>query len=166
MTTLYHGSTMKIDCPLSTVGRKNLDFGQGFYVTTIREQAEKWARFVASRHLALQVPCVNIYEMDLDCVLKHFNVLSFSDYDIRWLDFVVACRNGEDLWRQYDMVTGGVADDKVIDTVEDYKNGIIDADKALGQLRFYKPNNQICISNQEIIDKYLIFKNCVKHQKL
>lgn len=57
----------------------------------------------------------------------------------------------------YDMVEGGVANDNVIDTVEDYENGIITAEQALGQLRYRKVNHQICILNQEIIDRYLIF---------
>ncbi len=57
----------------------------------------------------------------------------------------------------YDIVEGGVANDNVIDTVEDYENGIITAEQALGQLRYKKVNHQICILNQEIIDKYLVF---------
>ena len=58
---------------------------------------------------------------------------------------------------QYDMVEGGVANDNVIDTVEDYENGIITAEQALGQLKYKKVNHQICILNQEIVDKYLSF---------
>lgn len=57
----------------------------------------------------------------------------------------------------YDIVEGGVANDNVIDTVEDYENDIITAEQALGQLRYKKVNHQICILNQEIIDKYLTF---------
>jgi len=162
MKSFYHGSISKVDCPLVSVGRKNLDFGQGFYITPIREQAEKWARFVASRHLANKTPCLNIYTMDIDKVMSECKVLNFDEYNIEWLEFVVACRDGEDVWRQYDMIMGGVANDKVIDTVEDYKNGVITASQALGQLKFHKPNNQVCISNQTIIDNYLIFNNCIK----
>lgn len=50
-----------------------------------------------------------------------------------------------------------MANDNVIDTVEDYENGIITADQALGQLKYKKVNHQICILNQEIIDKHLLF---------
>ena len=57
----------------------------------------------------------------------------------------------------YDIVEGGVANDNVIDTVEDYENHIITAEQALGQLRYKKVNHQICILNQEIIDNYLTF---------
>ena len=166
MKQFYHGSISKIDRPLTTAGRKNLDFGQGFYITSIQEQAEKWAKFVASRHLANKTPCLNIYEMDFDNVIAEYKVLCFNEYDIEWLDFVVSCRKGEDKWREYDMITGGVANDKVIDTVEDYKNGIITASQALGQLKFYKPNSQICISNQKIIDNYLTFKDCIELSRL
>ena len=166
MKTYYHGSITKVDCPIATLGRKTLDFGQGFYIMSIKEQAERWAKFVASRHLADISPCLNIYEMDYDYVSTKHKVLSFDEYNIEWLDFVVSCRKGEDKWRQYDMIMGGVANDKVIDTVEDYKNGIITASQALGQLKFHKPNNQICISNQTIIDNYLKFKNCIKLPKL
>ena len=30
---LYHGATVEVREPLTSVGRKDLDFGQGFYVT-------------------------------------------------------------------------------------------------------------------------------------
>ena len=58
---------------------------------------------------------------------------------------------------QYDIVEGGVANDNVIDTVEDYENGIITAEQALGQLKYKKVNHQICILNQDIVDKHLSF---------
>lgn len=55
------------------------------------------------------------------------------------------------------MVEGGVANDNVIDTVEDYENGVITAEQALGQLRYKAVNHQICILNQDIVDRYLTF---------
>ena len=50
-----------------------------------------------------------------------------------------------------------MANDNVIDTVEDYENGIITAEQALGQLKYKAVNHQICILNQAIVDKYLSF---------
>lgn len=38
--------------------------------------------------------------------------------------YVVACRRGKDYSSEYDIVEGGVANDNVIDTVEDYEKGI------------------------------------------
>ena len=36
---VYHGGTEIVDHPICKLGRPNLDFGQGFYVTDLREQA-------------------------------------------------------------------------------------------------------------------------------
>ncbi len=59
--------------------------------------------------------------------------------------------------KQYDIVQGGVANDNVIDTVEDYENGVITAEQALGQLQYKTVNHQLCILNQNVVDKYLTF---------
>ena len=71
--------------------------------------------------------------------------------------YVIDCRRGGVLQNQYDMVEAGVANDNVIDTVEDYENGVITAEQALGQLRYKAVNDQICILNQDIVDRYLTF---------
>ena len=41
---LYHGSTLIVDKPLVSYGRDNLDFGKGFYTTSMQSQAEKWVQ--------------------------------------------------------------------------------------------------------------------------
>ena len=73
------------------------------------------------------------------------------------MEYVIDSRSGGTIQNQYDIVEGGVANDNVIDTVEDYENGIITAEQALGQLKYKAVNHQICILNQEIVDKYLTF---------
>ena len=73
------------------------------------------------------------------------------------MDFIVANRKGKMLWKDYDIVEGGVANDNVIDTVEDYIRGRMSAEAALRELSKHQPNNQLCILNQLIIDKYLCF---------
>lgn len=50
---LYHGSYIAVEAPLVSVGRRELDFGPGFCVTNLRDQAERWARRVynpSNRH--------------------------------------------------------------------------------------------------------------------
>ena len=88
-----------------------------------------------------------------------FRVKVFDSYDLEWLEYVIDCRRGGEMQKEYDIVEGGVANDNVIDTVEDYENGIITAEQALGQLRYKKVNHQLCILNQEIIDRHLTFNN-------
>lgn len=156
--TVYHGSYTEIKNPMTNVGRKNLDFGQGFYLTNIKEQAEAWSRIIATRKGKNIKPVVNVYNFDYfrtKNIGYRFN--EFETYNIEWLKFVVDCRNGKDVFSDYDIVIGGVANDKVIDTVEDYEKGIITAEQALGQLRYKDVNHQICILNQEIIDYCLEF---------
>lgn len=156
MTTFFHGSYMEVDRPKTDAGRRNLDFGRGFYVTNLRSQAERWAVIVGGRYNDDDSGVVSMYEID-ERALEQYRVLRFDTYDIKWLDFVVANRQGEDAAQGYDAVEGGVANDQVIDTVEDYEMGRITAEQALDQLRFKKPNHQLCIRTQEIIDLHMRF---------
>lgn len=156
MITLYHGSYVQIQAPLVRLGRKKVDFGQGFYLTKLKSQAESWAKTVAARKGRTSKPILSAYDFDYDIVTsERYRVKVFESYNLEWLDYVVDCRRGGMKQQQYDIVEGGVANDNVIDTVEDYENGIITAEQALGQLRYKEVNHQICILNQEIVDKHL-----------
>ena len=160
MITVYHGSAIEVSKPLVALSRPNLDFGQGFYVTNLRQQAERWASRIATRRLTN--PVLNIYEFDLDAVKQSYRYLKFESYDKSWLDFIVANRKGKMLWKDFDVVEGGVANDNVIDTVEDYMRGRMSAEAALVELSKHRPNNQFCILNQEIIDLHLRFVESIK----
>lgn len=158
MITLYHGTHLSIPEPLAKVGRKNLDFGPGFYLTKIESQAKDWATIIASRKGRETKAVLNIYRFDISSAkADNIRIKRFDSYDIEWLNYVVDCRKGKDISSEYDIVEGGVANDNVIDTVEDYEKGIITAEQALGQLCYKKINHQICILNQEVIDKYLSY---------
>ena len=63
---------------------------------------------------------------------------------------------------EYDVIIGGVANDKVFNSCELYFKGYIDKDAALAKLRYEKPNCQVCIKKQEIIDRYLRFERSEK----
>lgn len=152
---LYHGGTEAVMQPDCKVGRPDLDFGQGFYVTLLLDQAEGFARRKARDRKGK--PVISVYEFDYDTAIKDCAYLNFEFYDEAWLDFVVDSRNGQKPWAQYDVVEGGVANDRVIDTVELYTIGILDKASALGKLSEHQPNHQICILNQAILDKYLKF---------
>ena len=158
--TVYHGSTEIIEAPLNHVGRPRLDFGQGFYVTDLKDQAIKWAKTIAEKRAAQ--PLLNIYTLDRDAILAEARCKIFTAYDKDWLDFIVGNRRGENPARDYDYVEGGIANDRVIDTVNLYMTGFYDAESALQQLIFHKPNNQICLLNQTLINKYLVYNGTEK----
>lgn len=156
---LYHGSNVAVPQPLSKVGRHNLDFGKGFYTTKLKKQAEEWALVIADRKGRNAQPVVSQYEFDREYAESdglRFKI--FEEYNLEWLDYVVACRQGKTVWKKYDIVEGGVANDNVIDTVEDYEKEIITAEQALGQLRYKKVNHQICFVSQKAINGYLKFE--------
>lgn len=152
---VYHGSTEIVENPLVSVGRKNLDFGEGFYVTDLREQAASWALRPLNTG---KTKYVNSYDFDLDAATDNgARFRSFVNYDSDWLEFVVANRRDERLWKLYDIIIGGIANDRVFNTVELYSAGLITANEALQRLAYHKPNNQICILNQSVVDNYLKF---------
>lgn len=152
---VYHGGTNKIEHPVADIGRANLDFGLGFYVTDVFLQASEWAKKVADRRQLS--PIVNRYTLDKDVVLSEYRCKVFTDYDGEWLDFIVDSRNGQKPWAQYDYIEGGVADDRVIDTINLYMEGLMTREVALARLSEHRPNNQMCLLSQQLIDKYLVF---------
>lgn len=150
---VYHGTTDIIEHPDVNHSKKFLDFGEGFYLTTYEEQAKKWAVRKAMRQEKSAI--VNIYEMDANW--DSYKVLSFEKENDKWLEFVCACRKGEPLNKEYDIIFGNVANDDVFKTVDMYFRGLWDKAKVLEELRYYKMNNQICIVNQQTMDAALKF---------
>lgn len=156
---VFHGSTEVVKHPLTSVGRKNLDFGEGFYVTDIREQAISWASRPINKG---NQHWLNIYELDIEKAINDFRYIKFPTYDFNWFDFVVANRLGEELWKEFDIVEGGIANDRVFNTIELFIAGLTPREDALEQLRFEKPNNQICLISQELINRCLKFVSAEK----
>ena len=104
---------------------------------------------------------VNEYQFDFDSAIKEFRYKKFEKYDREWLHFIIDSRDGIKPWRDYDIIEGGVANDRVIDTVEAFKAGQISEAEALKELSKHQPNNQICILKQAVVDKYLTFRKSV-----
>ena len=158
MTTLFHGSYTEVSSPLVKLGRARVDFGRGFYLTMLQAQAEVWAKTISERRKTGTQAVVSTFSLDMDGVKAgNYRIKTFETYDLEWLEYVIDCRKGGTLQNQYDLVEGGVVNDNVIDTVEDYENGVITAEQALGQLKYKAVNHQLCILNQAIVDKYLTF---------
>ena len=82
---------------------------------------------------------VNVYEIG---DMSEYRVKTFEDTDREWLQFVIDCRNGKDIYRDCDAVIGNV--------------GGWRADAKWNQLSF-KKNDQIAFLTQEIIDGIIAF---------
>lgn len=151
---LFHGSYAEIQKPDVHFSRKRLDFGQGFYLAKDYLQAEKWAQRYKYRKLP---SVVNVYRLDMETVEKQYRVKVFESYDKEWLQFIIQNREGS-AENKYDIIIGGIANDKVFNTIELFQNGLINEEETLGRLKYEKPNWQMCICNQEILDLYLEFQ--------
>lgn len=154
---VYHASTIPVESPDTKHSRDKLDFGKGFYLTEIREQAIKYAeRFTVRNKEAY----INEYDLDED--LHDFTVKQFLAYDEEWLDYVTRCRKGMQTEPLYDAVSGGIANDKVFNTIDLYFAGVISKAEALGRLKYEVPNHQLCILNENLIRKHLHFIKAIK----
>lgn len=148
---LYHSSEVSVVKPDTIHSRDYLDFGKGFYLTSIHEQAILYAqRFIRRQREAW----LNSYEFEFEP--SEWKILKLDSYDKEWLNFVAKCRAGKDD-TDFDLVIGGIANDKVIQTLDRYFDGELSENETLGLLKYEKPNIQYCIRSQQMIDK------CLKH---
>lgn len=127
---LYHGSYVDVQTPDLLHSRKNVDFGRGFYTTPIYEQAVKWCEKFKRRG---KKGIVSRYSFD-ENAYQELQILKFESYSEEWLDFILKCRSGTDT-TNYDIVIGGVANDKVFNTVELYFDNLIGKGEAIRRLR-------------------------------
>ena len=80
---LYHGSYIMVDKPDLLHSRSNVDFGKGFYVTPLYEQAAKWCgKFLRRGKSGI----VSKYTLDEDKFDK-LRILRFESYSEEWLSF-------------------------------------------------------------------------------
>lgn len=142
--TLYHASNVEVKTPMLVESNRLLDFGPGFYTTTNREQAIRFARSVVAKRGGF--PMLNIYEFDesafSDCQVRKFDAPSEA-----WLDFVAANRSGTYLGERYDLIVGPVANDNVYATIGLYMRGFISKDAAITELKVKKLYNQIVFAS-------------------
>lgn len=156
---VYHTSDQRFDAPDVLHSRDALDFGKGFYVTCLRDQAESYAdRFLKAGVDAF----LHVYEFTIDSDLK---IKVFDSYNEEWLDFVCCCRKGSDVYKEYDIIEGGVANDKIYRTVDLYMTGVYNKEQALDKLMYEKPNHQLCFITQKAVDRCLklVEHNIIKH---
>ena len=134
---------MAVRNPIISRGRAKTDFGKGFYTTTSREQAEKWALIKKERLGDDANAIVSVYEFD-ESILSdtQYNTLHFNGATEEWLNFVVNNRRG-DVKHNYDLIMGPVANDKLYATIALYENGILDANAAIIQLNTHQLFDQL-----------------------
>lgn len=150
---LYHGSNMSVlsvDMGKCMPGK---DFGCGFYLTDIKEQAE----YMAKRRVKIArygEAVVSSYLFDEQVLLDgSVSVKVFEKPSEEWALFILANRNNESRQNvhSYDVVIGPVADDGVAFQLERYEQGMISLEMLVKELTYRKLNKQYFFGTQKAI---------------
>lgn len=157
---VYHGSDHIVEAPVFLGGKKNNDYGSGFYMTESRELAKEWACAKNTDGFA------NRYELNLDGL----SILNLNDpkYSIlNWLALLARYRNywqngsiaeeAKDYLQQhffvdpspYDIIIGYRADDSYFSFAQDFVAGTISLRKLSEALRLGKPGEQIVLKSEK-----------------
>lgn len=157
---IYHGSPEIVSKPEIRIDpERAMDFGQGFYCTTSRTQAEKWAK-AKIRKGKYERGYVNeyiFYFLDNSLKIKKFE----NEPTIEWLDFVVANRTNPLFENDYDIIIGPIANDDAFSAIETFvaqkDHSVQKKMELIKTLKTYKLKDQILFRTDKAL-KTLQFK--------
>lgn len=156
---IYHGSNKVVEFPIFGEGKKNNDFGLGFYCTTSKELAKEWA--VSSQHDGFS----NCYTLDTE----YLNILNLNtpNYTIlNWIAVLVEHRlfsiktpiarrakrylidNFGINVNAFDIIIGYRADDSYFDYAESFLNNGISVEQLALAMKLGKLGEQIVIKSK------------------
>lgn len=162
--TIYHGSEKIVEKPIFGGGRKNNDFGLGFYCTASKELAKEWA--VSNLYDGIS----NCYTLDTE----YLNILNLnsSDYSIlNWIAVLVEHRvfsiknpvarrakrylldNFSINVNAFDLIIGYRADDSYFDYAESFLNNAISVEQLVRAMKLGKLGEQIVIKSKFAFSK-------------
>lgn len=136
---LFHAGYQAIPNPDIHYGRKNADFGQGFYLSDDEFFCHRWAKERRGQQVYL-----NKYTLDLSgLAVKRFS------RDREWFDYIQTNRAGrEDTLSQYDVIIGPIANDTIFDTNGILTSGLLDPDISLQALQLGPTYTQAVIKTK------------------
>ena len=151
---LYHGTNVDFDVIDLTKSNKYKDFGQGFYLTDIRSQAEELA--AKKSRLFGGYPIIQEYEFDKSLLSgAELKVLKFDKPSTEWAEFIFKNRNRDnDFTHDYDIVIGPIANDGVAYLLGRYEEGTLTIEELSDKLDYKKLNSQYFFGTDKSL-KYL-----------
>ncbi len=158
---IYHGSIQIVEKPIVVDTQRFLDFGKGFYATSHRLQAERWASIKQKRSAKNCNAVLNVYEI-CDDVLEsgNYSVKRFLSANEDWLDFVFNNRKGNDT-HFFDIVTGPVANDTLYATLSLYEANILTKDETIVRLKTHTLFDQISFHNDRVLSELIFVESCL-----
>ena len=156
---LFHGSNVEIEKIDLSRCRPYKDFGKGFYLTEIPEQAEKMARRVT--RLYGGKPCVTYFEFDTAALNDdRLSVRVFDRPSKEWAFFVVNNRNKSfmafedpecNLDCKYDIVTGPIANDDLALLFRQFSRKLINTEELIRGMEYKQLTNQYSFHTERAI---------------
>ncbi|MBR1663589.1 MAG: DUF3990 domain-containing protein [Ruminococcus sp.] len=137
---LFHAGYDVIEAPDIHFGRRNADFGQGFYTTDSEELAKRWIKQRNDRTAYL-----NTYELDT-------TALKIKDLPRgeEWFEYIYANRHlMPDTLSGYDVISGAVANDTIFDTLGLTTSGVLDKAVSLKALMAGNEYRQITLKTEK-----------------
>ena len=137
---VYHTGFSEIRNPDVHYGRKNADFGQGFYMTDDREFSFRWARERKGSDTF-----VNQYDLTLDGL----NVRTL-DRDLAWFEYIMDNRAGKrDAFPEADIILGPIANDTIYNTFGILSSGLLSREQMRVVLMLGPAYRQIVLKTEK-----------------
>ena len=175
---LYHGSYCEVSDPNLDKCAKRKDFGRGFYLTSSRQQAERFLKTSIAKassggiiESGRNYGFVSSFQVTS---IDKLDIHVFKEADIEWLHCVAAHRKRntfveiENKMENYDVIVGKIADDATNATLTAYMAGAFGdigsaaADNfCINQLLPNKLKDQYCFKTVRAL-KCLKYKGCDK----
>ncbi|MBR4029560.1 MAG: DUF3990 domain-containing protein [Alistipes sp.] len=151
---LYHGTNVDFDVIDLTRSNKYKDFGQGFYLTDIRSQAEELA--AKKSRLFGGYPVIQEYEFDESLLSgTDLKVLKFDKPSTEWAKFIFKNRNRDyNFTHDFDIIIGPIANDGVAYLLGRYEEGTLTIEELSDKLDYKKLNSQYFFGTNKSL-KYL-----------
>lgn len=152
---LYHGTNVDIDKIDFAKCNPNKDFGQGFFLTDIKEQAFLMAKRRVRINKYGQAVVLE-YFFDESCLNDaSLNIKIFEKTSEEWARFILENRKSSTTAykHNYDIVIGPIADDGVVFQLERFENKMITIDVLVEELSYKNLNRQYYFGTENAISK-------------
>lgn len=157
--TIYHGSEKIVEVPTFGEGKKNNDFGLGFYCTESEGLAKEWAVSTLRNGFANKYTLDTEYMRILNLNSPEYTILNWiavlAEHRLFSIKTPVARRAKQYLIdnfsinvNAFDIITGYRADDSYFDYAESFLNNGISVEQLARAMRLGKLGEQIVIKSQ------------------
>ena len=151
---VYFGNTNILEKPHAELLKRS-NFGKGFYTSIDKDVAEYWAEVKKENEQEENEEkklkkYINIYEFEESDDLR---ILDFSKMEKFDFEFLKRDKEDNQPMHNYDVIKGPVIDEKLLQTIEEYKKNIAKKEDLLNMLLLYRSINEISFHTKKAMEK-------------